>query len=223
VPCWHGTPHGREDQRLSWQDPQAIAVQPLLPANVAVLRALNLPSLYAITNAGKLGVDVFLGRLRAALAHGVRLIQVREPQMPRDQMCVLAASVVTLAHAAHARVLINGDEALAREVGADGVHLQASQLMKLDAPPEGSFWSASCHNAAELTRAAELGASFVVLSPVLPTPTHPDAAGMGWARFAELIRDYPLPVYALGGMKPELIETAMQHGAHGISLLSGAW
>jgi 8-oxo-dGTP diphosphatase len=242
VLAWHGTPHGREDQRLSWEDPRAIAVQPLLPANADVLRALNLPPVYAITNAGKLGVEVFLERLRTALAHDVRLIQVREPQMSRDQLCVLAAKVVTLAHAAQARVLINGEAAnrpslacgprldpigdalaLAREVGADGVHLQASQLMKLVAPPEGGFWSASCHNAAELARAAELGASFVVLSPVLPTPTHPEAAGMGWARFAELIRDYPLPVYALGGMKTELIETAMQHGAHGISLLSGAW
>jgi 8-oxo-dGTP diphosphatase len=222
VSAWHGTPHGREDQRLSWEDPRAVAVRPLLPANDPVLRALNLPPLYAITNAGKLGADVFLERLRAALARGVRLIQIREPAMSAEDLDAFARRVVAVAHPAGARVLVNGSAGLTRAVGADGVHLQAGQLMKLSSPPAG-FWAASCHDAAELARAAELNASFVVLSPVLPTPTHPEAAGMGWERFAELIRDYPLPVYALGGMKPELMDTAQARGAHGMALLSGIW
>ena len=46
---------------------------------------------------------------------------------------------------------------------------------------------------------------------------------MGWEKFAGLVRDTPLPVYALGGMKLELLDTAMHHGAHGIGLLSGIW
>lgn len=223
VVAWHGTPHGREDQRLSWEDPAAVCVQPLLPANESVLRALNLPPVYAITNAGKLGIEPFMDRLQAALVRGVRLIQVREPAMPAGELGQFAQRAVAAAHAHGARVLVNGDIDLARRAGADGVHLQAGQLMKLDTPPASSFWGASCHDAAELKRAAGLGASFVVLSPVLPTPTHPEAAGMGWKAFVELIHDYPLPVYALGGMKPDLLDTAMQHGAHGIALLSGIW
>jgi len=39
----------------------------------------------------------------------------------------------------------------------------------------------------------------------------------------EAIRDYPLPVFALGGMTPALMDTARQYGAHGIALRSGAW
>jgi len=46
---------------------------------------------------------------------------------------------------------------------------------------------------------------------------------MGWEKFAGLIHNYPLPVYALGGMQVELLDTAMRHGAHGVSLLSGIW
>ena len=30
-----------------------------------------------------------------------------------------------------------------------------------------------------------------------------------------------IPVYALGGMQPELQETAQAHGAHGIALMRG--
>lgn len=222
VTAWHGTPHGREAQRMSWENPQTVGVDPLLPANEAVLRALNLPSIYAITNAARLGVEPFMERLRAALDRGVRLIQVREPGLANDALQEFARRVVSAARPYGARVLVNGDADLARRAGADGVHLQAGQLLQLDAPPAG-LWAASCHNAAELARAAQLGAGFVVLSPVLPTLTHPGAAGMGWMQFAQLTRGYPLPVYALGGMRPELLDTAMQHGAHGIALLSGIW
>ncbi len=222
VLAWHGTPHGREAQRLSWEDPAAVGVHPLLPANEFVLRALNLPSIYAITNAGKLGVEPFMEKLRAALERGVRLIQVREPAMTPAELETFTQRVVAACRPFGARVLVNGDSNLAQRAGADGVHVQSSQLMQFGSAPAG-IWAASCHDARELARAAELKASFVVLSPVLPTPSHPEAAGMGWVRFAELTRDYPLPVYALGGMKLDHLDTATQHGAHGIALLSGIW
>jgi 8-oxo-dGTP diphosphatase len=223
VLAWHGQPHGREGQSMSWENPAAINIGPLLPANNKVLRALSLPSVYAITNAKKYGEMEFMQRLKAALEKGVRLIQVREHEMPPEQLESFARRVVTLAHDHDARVLINSDETLARRCGADGVHLPSEQLMRMKQRPGTRIWAASCHDAAELAQAAALEADFVVLSPVLPTPTHPDAAGMGWEKFAGFVNNYPVPVYALGGMKPELLETAMKHGAHGVSLLSGIW
>ena len=223
VSRWHGTPYGREGQRLAWEKPEALTVSPLLPANERVLRALNLPSLYAISQASQYGVDEFMHRLKGALEHGVRLIQVREREMSPEELVRFAQRVVEVAHAYGARVLVNGDATVAKRAGADGVHLQGQQLMQLDVPPPTGIWAASCHDARELERAAVLGASFVVLSPVLPTASHPGEAGIGWEKFAALIRDYPLPVYALGGMKTALLDTAIQHGAHGIALLSGAW
>lgn len=220
---WHGTPHGREGQRVSWEDPAAVVVGPLLPANDKVLRALNLPPVYAITNAGKYGVAEFMIRLKAALARGVRLIQVREPAMAPEQLMQFARRVVTLARQYGATVLVNGDEQLARQSGADGVHLSGRRLMNLERAPQTRLWAASCHDPDELARAAALHADFVVLSQVLPTATHPGVPGIGWEKFGALARNYPLPVFALGGMRPEHLPVAMQHGAHGIALLSGIW
>lgn len=223
VLAWHGTPHGREGQRMAWEDPGVVGVQPLLPANEKILHALCLPAVYGITHAGRDGVAAFMPRLEAALARGLRLIQVREPEMEAESLQHFAREVVALAHRHSARVLVSGDAALARAVGADGVHLPARQLMQRVVPPDTEFWAASCHDAAELTRAADLHASFVVLSPVLPTASHPEATGLGWEGFAALVRQYPLPVYALGGMRPDLLNTAMRHGAHGVSLMRGLW
>jgi 8-oxo-dGTP diphosphatase len=223
VLAWHGQLHGREGQSMSWENPSAVNIGPLLPANDRVLRALSLPLFYAITNAKKYGATEFMQRLKAALEKGVRLVQVREHDMPPEQLESFARRVVELAHEHEARVLVNGDEALARRCGADGVHLPSERLMRQKQRPGTRIWAASCHDAAELAQAARFSADFVVLSPVLPTPTHPDAAGMGWEKFAGLVKNYPVPVYALGGMQPELLDTAMQHGAHGVSLLSGIW
>lgn len=223
VRAWHGQPHGREGQDMSWEDPSAVNIGPLLPANDKVLRALSLPSVYAITNAKKYGEAEFMQRLKAALEKGVRLVQVREHDMAPAELESFARQVVAMCRDHGARVLINSDEALARRCGADGVHLPSELLMRLKQRPGTQLWAASCHDAAELAQAARFSADFVVLSPVLPTPTHPEAAGMGWEKLAGLVKNYPLPVYALGGMQPELLETAMRHGAHGISLLSGVW
>jgi len=220
---WSGTLHGRESQRFVWQFPDAISVDPLLPANAPILRALGLPPVYAITHATELGGTEQLRRLELALGRGVRLVQVREKALGGKALREFATRVTELAHARGARVLVNASTQLAREVGADGVHLTSAQLKETRARPEFALVGASCHDAGELARAQTIGADFVVLGPVLPTPTHPGAAGLGWSQLAALLKDCPLPVYALGGLMPADLETAWRHGAHGISMMRGAW
>ena len=83
--------------------------------------------------------------------------------------------------------------------------------------------AASCHDEAELARAAALGLDFAVLGPVASTPSHPGAAPLGWTRVAELLRATPLPVYALGGLERADLDVAIDHGAHGVALRRAAW
>ena len=223
VLSWRGTPHGREGQRIVWEDPAAITVAPLLPANQRVMSAINLPPVYAVTHARKYGVSGFMSRLLAALESGVRLIQVREPWMTTEQVAQFARRVVVLAHRYRARVLVNGDVSAALRAGADGVHLRAEQLMRLRAQPETSFWAASCHGPEELAQAVRLHANFAVVSQVLPSASHPGRPGLGWDQFAALTRNCAVPVYALGGMRADLLEAARRHGANGVALQSAVW
>jgi Thiamine monophosphate synthase len=46
---------------------------------------------------------------------------------------------------------------------------------------------------------------------------------MGWEAFSNLIEDYPLPVYALGGMSPSHLNQAWRAGAHGVAMLREIW
>ena len=221
VTKWHGELQPRENQTLSWQTADDISVTPVLPANAPILRALLLPSVYAITHAEEIGIDTSITTLTHALQHGLRLIQVREKNMAKDQLRTFSREVITLAQTYDAKVLINGDIEFSSELGADGVHLTSSQLMNLSKRPETDWCGASCHNAEALFHAEQLGVDFVVLGPVLPTLTHPGISSLGWRKFASLIKDYSLPVYALGGLCSEDLTTALEHGGHGIAMMRG--
>ena len=168
---WEGKPLPREKQGLSWQQPHQVEVSPILPANGPILQALLLPPVYAITQAMEIGIEPALKQIEQALQNGLRLLQIREKQMAKDVLREFSLQVLALAQSYQAKVLINGDAELAREMGADGVHFTSSQLMALSCRPDPEYGlcGASCHNAEELFAAEQLGLDFVVLGPVQST------------------------------------------------------
>ena len=221
--AWQGEPHPHEGQIFSWQQPDAVEVTPLLPANFPVLKALSLPPLLGISHAESLGIDTFLARLDIALHNGLRLIQLRDKTLPQDARLQLARETVRRARPHGARVLVNGSLQLARAAEADGVHLDSTAAAQLTARPDCEWVGVSCHDATELAHAAAIGADYALLSPVLPTLTHPGAATLGWERFSECAAASPIPVYGLGGLERGDAALAQSHGAHGVALLRGAW
>ncbi|MEW6677387.1 MAG: Nudix family hydrolase [Pseudomonadota bacterium] len=228
VTGWQGEPRALEGQTLAWTPVQAPEVAPILPANGPILKGLSLPLEYAISAAGDLGEETFLARLEARLAQGLRFVQWRERGLAGQGADTrLLREVAGRCRAYGALFAINGQPEsdrlnLARELGA-GLHLPSAQLMTLDLRPDLEWVGASCHDAAELARATELELDWVVLGPVQPTASHPEATPMGWGAFARLIQDCPLPVYALGGLTAEDMAQARQAGAQGVALRSAAW
>ena len=96
------------------------------------------------------------------------------------------------------KLIVGADFALARKIGAEGVHLP--RWFSPSAPlPEDMTVTASAHNAAELFRASTLGAALALLSPAFATASHPGADSLGATRFRALAASSPLPVLALGG------------------------
>lgn len=223
VPGWSGEVQHLVHSALSWQYADRLDVAPMLPANGPILKALRLPRAMGITHAAAIGVEAQLAALDVALANGLRLVQVREATLDAATRERFAAEVRVSCRAHDALMLVNGDAALAERVGADGVHLPASALTRLHTRPALEWVGASCHSRAELEHAAALGVDYALLGPVQATASHPDAAGIGWARFAELVRELPMPVLAIGGLTARDMEAARSAGAHGIAAIRGAW
>jgi 8-oxo-dGTP diphosphatase len=225
VTAYEGEPQPREGQRLEWLTPAQIGARPMPPLNAAIVKALCLPSRYLITPAHLTCTNDVLAGLRMALAQGIRLIQLRLPQLDRKALSQLVRTALPLCRAQGAKLLLNQDVELTQALDCDGVHLSSRQLAALSRRPLPSqqWVAASCHNLAELTLAERLGADFAVLSPVAATPGHPQVAPLGWDAFAALVDQSNLPVYALGGMQGADIEFAMARCAQGIAAIRSLW
>ena len=220
---WHNDPIAREHDGIVWQYPDTIEVTPMLPANALVLKALNLPSLYAISNAQNMGVTPFLKKLESQLQQGLRFLQIREKGMPSSKLKIFLDSVLELTNRYGARITINSDHMGIFPDFKVGLHLTAVQLMQTKKRPDCLLCGASCHNQAELNKAAELELDFVVLGPVLPTISHPEKVALDWEQFSQLATNYALPIYALGGMRRQYMDTAWENGAHGIASMTRVW
>lgn len=231
VDRFSGEPHGREGQPLEWVAIDTLQQYEFPEANLAAITALQLPPYYLITPDPTEEGEQFLLRLEASLQAGVRLVQLRAKLLPADEYRLLAVAVKALCRRFGAVLLLNGSLEMAVEVGADGVHLSGSELLLLTKRSlgiEGEVertlrLSASCHNTTELQHACDVGVDFLVLSPVMPTRTHPGAETLGWPQFEQLVKAVSVPVYALGGMRLEDLSIAQQAGAQGIAAIGALW
>jgi 8-oxo-dGTP diphosphatase len=215
---WRGEPHPREEQAIVWQRVGTDLVAPMLPANAPVLAALALPAEYAITDSARFGTAAMLDRLEQAMARGLQLVQLREPGLRPEERRSFYEAVIGKAKRYGCKVMVKEPAA-----GADGLHVTASDLMRLKARPRAALAAASCHTRAELERAMQLELDFAVVGPVRQTPSHAQTAGMGWHAFGELIRGTTIPVYAIGGLTRGDLEPAWRAGAHGVAMIRGAW
>ena len=225
ITTFDGTPHGREGQEACWREISALLPSEFPPADRPILRRLQLPQLYVLSDVARYGPAAFKAKLERALAAGVRMVQLREPTFDPDAYCAYAREVASLCHRYGAKLLINADPELVVACSADGVHLTARRLAALNARPLGPdlLVGASCHDSIELQQAQGIEIDFALLSPVKPTPSHPHAVPLGWNVFQTLCGATHIPVYALGGMRADDAPQARRAGAVGVAMISGIW
>ena len=228
---WRGTPRGHEGQALAWVPPDKLPAYAMPPADRPVVAALLRPDRYVVTPAIDGDDGEWLRALSRSLprngrpqAGGGTMVQLRSPGADPVRWAALCSQAVEACRAAGATVLVNGDVALASDLGI-GVHLPARQLAGLSGRPLPTDLpvGASCHNVEDLCAAEALGCDFAVLGPVCATASHPGQPGIGWEGFAALREHVSLPIYAIGGLSPADLGDARSHGAQGIAAIRGLW
>jgi len=225
VSAYSGVPCGLEGQPLAWVHPEAMDPQHFPAADRPIITALLLPHLLLVTGRDASDPAIFLRRLGLSLERGIRLIQLRAHELDTTAYRRLARRAFDLCESFGARLLLNRDPREVEGVPRHGLHLRAHLLAGLALRPglDTDLVGASCHGHEELERAGALGLDYALLSPLRPTASHPEAAPLGWSRFAELVEAVALPVYALGGLAPQDLDEAIHHGAQGIAAIRGLW
>ncbi|SHF49775.1 8-oxo-dGTP diphosphatase [Modicisalibacter ilicicola DSM 19980] len=222
---FEGEPYGREGQAVRWVGLDDLFNYAFPAANLPILRAVMLPPEYLIS-AEEEEDTRFLSRLERALGEdGVRLVQLRAKTLDESAYLERAEKSLALCRDYGARLLLNADPGLLDKVDAHGVHLTSERLMTLERRPvaQGKWLSASTHDRVQLEQATRIGCDFVTLSPLRTTPTHPEAAPLGWHDFQQLVEYAGMPVYALGGMTREDANRARAVGAQGIASIRCFW
>ncbi len=224
VITFSGTATGCEDQPLRWVKPAELDSRVFPQANLPVIKALQLAHEYLITGSYTNRAD-FIQRLQAALDRGIRLLQLRVGPELQDEYAELVKQVMKRCRCNNAKLLLNTSVEEYTRHDVDGLHLNSERLMACRQRPVAKHrWlSASVHNEVELAQANRIGTDFIMLSPVLPTQSHPGAATLGWDRFHALSEISHSPVFALGGMDASHLSLAREKGAQGIAAITAFW
>ena len=182
-------------------------------------------TLYLITDRHQVPAGrTLLATVEAALQGGVRAVQLREKDLPAAELLPLAEELRALTRRFAARLLLNDRIDVALAVAADGVHLGGHSLPAAVARhllgPQRLI-GVSTHHPAEIATAAAAGADFVTFGPVFATPSksaYGPPQGLEALRLA--CQNSPLPVFALGGIKPCHLAVLQKAGAAGAAVIS---
>jgi len=120
--------------------------------------------------------------------------------------------------------LIAGDEKLARDVKADGLHLpehlaHCARRLRQRRP----LWTLTLavHSFWAMRKAQTADLDALMVSPVFPTPSHPTRPSLGPLKLANWTQASRHPLYALGGVSAQTIIRLKGSGIHGIAAIGG--
>jgi len=155
----------------------------------------------------------------AAVAGGVDLVQVREKDLPEQELLALTRAICR-AVGKRAKVVVNGQPAVARAARA-GLHLPG--VAPLPDVPVGAWplWGRSVHDPASAAAATAEGADYLVAGALFATTSHPGAATLGAEGLRRIVAVAgTVPVLAIGGITPQRVAAAIGAGAAGVAVRS---
>jgi thiamine-phosphate pyrophosphorylase len=158
-----------------------------------------------------------------AVAAGVDIVQIREPDLSARDLLSVAEATAHLAYKSGAGVLIN-DRADIAVCAAAGVHLTTRSLsaqVVRKAFGRNLIIGVSTHSFEEAKAAERGGADFIVFGPVFETASKKQyGEPVGLEALERVATALTIPVLALGGIKPTNFSQALDAGAQGIAGIS---
>jgi thiamine-phosphate pyrophosphorylase len=154
--------------------------------------------------------------LRAAVAGGVEVVQIREKHMPDDELTAVAHAAHALCERLGALSIVNDRPLVAREAGADGVHvgqndMPVAEVRELVGPE--LLVGLSTHMPDEIDAVDPSLVDYIGVGPVQETPTKPGRAAVGLELIRYAAGHSPVPFFAIGGLDAGNLGDAISAGA----------
>lgn len=187
----------------------------------------RLHGLYVITDSKLLAAENLIAHVEEAILGGARVVQYRDKSDDHALRLKQALDLQSLCQNHQIPLIINDDIALAKRVGAAGVHLgkhdQALELARFSLGPSAII-GISCYNDLKLAEQAQMaGADYIALGSFFPSPTKPNAVRAEPSTLRNLRRSISVPICAIGGITPENGGELVQSGADMLAVISGVF
>ncbi len=168
-----------------------------------------------------------LDKAEAALAGGVRTLQLRDKKQEENQLLERAAALRKLTLAHEAQLIINDSLQTAIKVKADGVHFGPADCPNLTQlkSETGSdiIVGTSCKADAAFARhVLNDGADYLSFGAIFPTGSKADVAAIGLPRLEKARHFFPeANIVAIGGINAQNLKNIKQAGADAAAMISG--
>jgi thiamine-phosphate pyrophosphorylase len=184
----------------------------------------KISGLYAVTSEGDSANKMLREKVSAALRGGASVVQYRNKSADPDRRRTEAADLARMCRDSAACFIVNDDIELAREVGADGVHLgkddpDIAWARALLGPDK--LIGASCYNRIEYARRAVAeGADYLAFGSFYASSTKPDAVRADRDLLRQAAGEFDLPLVAIGGISTQNAASLIIAGADALAVSS---
>jgi thiamine-phosphate pyrophosphorylase len=160
--------------------------------------------------------------LRAAVAGGVDIVQLRDKTLADDELVAVAHAARALCEQLGLLLIVNDRPFVASEAGADGVHVGQDDAPVADVRElvgEDLLIGLSTHTPEQIDATDPALVDYIGVGPVHETPTKPGRPAVGTEPVRHAAAHAPLPFFAIGGLDAGNLAGVIDAGASRVCVL----
>jgi thiamine-phosphate pyrophosphorylase len=183
------------------------------------------PSIPAHGDAGERDLHELL---RAAVAGGVDIVQLRDKEVSDAELLPVISAARALCEELGVLFIVNDRPQLARDVDADGIHVGQEDMPVEEVRGivgEGLLIGLSTHAPSEIdavqpvTSEGAFLVDYIGVGPIHETPTKPGRPAVGQELVRHAAAHSPVPFFAIGGLHAANLHETIHAGARRVCVL----
>jgi len=160
---------------------------------------------------------------RLVIDGGADAIQLREKAISDEEFIPLAREIHDIAAQRGTLLIINDRVDVAKEVGAEGVHLGQQDIgisEARDVIGNEKIIGVSTHNIEQARQAQKEGADYIAIGPAYPTHTKIYEPPVGLEVVQEVAKEISIPFVVIGAITLENLDEVLKTGATRVAVCS---
>lgn len=171
----------------------------------------------------KLCSGEFLSRVEEIAKAAPAGILLREKDLPEEEYKALAKEVMEICNKYQVPCMLHSFIQVAVELESPAIHLPLPLLRTMTAEEKVIFSciGASCHSVEEAKEAERLGCTYIIAGHIFATDCKKGVPPRGIGFLQEVCLAVNIPVYAIGGISAENVDSVRRAGVAGACIMSG--